>query len=79
VLGLSGRDGGSDAELVASIVAVVDKGVTFNVGLEAGAAAIATMIRSTQSISWDVQGMLVSPPALARSQGLGGDTVVMLG
>lgn len=79
MLGLSGRDGGSDAELVASIVAVVDKGVVFDTGLEAGAAAIATMIRSAWSISWDVQGMLALPPALARSQGLGGDTVVMLG
>lgn len=50
VLGLSGRDGGFDAELVAFNVVVVDEGVAFDAGVEAGAAATARMIWSACSV-----------------------------
>ena len=48
-VGLSGRDGGADAEPVASNVAIVEEGVAFDAGLEADGAAIAIMIWSVWS------------------------------
>ena len=70
MLGLSGRDGGSDEEL---FVSSVEGGVVF----EAAAAARAVIL---VVILWfrdqDAMSLPAEPP---RSHGLGGDTVVMLG
>jgi hypothetical protein len=70
VLGLSGRDGGSDEEL---FVSSVEEGVVFGAAAAARAVILAV-------IPWfrhqDALSLPAEPP---RSHGLGGDTVVMLG
>ena len=68
-LGLSGRDGGLDAELVASDVAVVGEGVAFEAGLDAGGAAIAIMtwsVWSTILVVFDLTASASSLPRLGR-------------
>ena len=76
MLGLSGRDGGSDAELAGSRAEVDNEGIAFAVELGAAEAARAMIL-------WSVHGFgheesLTLPAEPPRSQGLGGDTVVML-
>jgi hypothetical protein len=52
VLGLSGRDGGSDDRLIALNVEVADEGIEFAAGFEAAAAARAIT-------AWSVQSMIL--------------------
>ena len=77
MLGLSGRDGGSDEELFVSSAEVGDDGAELAVVFEVAAPARAVTL---VVIPWfqdeDALSLPAEPP---RSHGLGGDTVVMLG
>jgi hypothetical protein len=72
VLGLSGRDGGSDEEL---FVSRAEGGVVFEAAAVVARAVILVVIPwfSESKMRWSLPA---EPP---RSHGLGGDTVVMLG
>jgi hypothetical protein len=71
VLGLSGRDGGSDEEL---FVSSVEGGVVFEVAAVVARAVILVVIPWFRD--QDALSLPAEPP---RSHGLGGDTVVMSG
>ena len=76
MLGLSGRDGGSDEESVASKAEVDIEGIEFVVELGAAEAARAVILWSVRGFGHEESLSLPAEPP--RSQGLGGDTVVML-
>jgi len=71
VLGLSGRDGDSDEEL---IVSSAEGGVVFEAAAAVARAVILVVIPWFRN--QDALSLPAEPP---RSHGLGGDTVVMLG